>query len=56
MARIRLITKTNCLFYGEKFLEDGKILNIITLLPGGYSLFVKYGSVWCKGEENSELS
>lgn len=55
VARIRLFTKAKCLFHGDKFLPDGKILNVISLLPGGCLFTVKYSTVWCGGERDPGL-
>lgn len=53
VARIRLFTKAKCLFHRDKFLPDGKILSVISLLPGGCLFTVKYSTVLCGGERDS---
>lgn len=55
VVNIRLFTKAKCVFHGDKFLHDGKILSVIRLLPGGSLSTEKYGTVWCGGERDSEL-
>lgn len=48
--------KGTCLFYGDKFLTYRKILNVISLLPGGCLFTVEYGAVWCGGERTHRVA
>lgn len=52
-SKHRLFTPAKCLFHRDKFLHGGKILSVISLLPGGCLSTVKYGTVWCGKREDS---
>ena len=48
-----MFTPAKCLFHRDKFLHGGKILSVISLLPGDCLSTVKYGTVWCGNERDS---